>query len=102
MKATAYIVEKYTTLMMVYLESCPLLSINAPITSSTRVSANEVSVSRIKLTHLYLGDKGILEMFTQQTNTGNLLCDRLCTQLWGYEDGRGRGPVSGDKSYADF
>jgi hypothetical protein len=49
-----------------------------------------------------LGDKGILEMFTQQTNTGNLLCDRLCTQLWGYEDGPGRGPVSGDKSYADF
>ena len=64
MKATAYIMEKYPTLMMVYLESCTLLSINAPITSSTRVSANEVSVSRIKLTHLYSVEKGILEMFS--------------------------------------
>ena len=88
--------------MMVYLESCTLLSINAPITSPTKVSANEASVSPIKLTHLYSGDKGILEMFTQQTNTDNLLCDRLCPQLWGYEDGWGRGPISGDKGYADF
>lgn len=31
MKATAYIVEKYPTLMMVYLESRNLLSISAPI-----------------------------------------------------------------------
>lgn len=81
MKATACIMDKYPTLMMVYLESCTLLSISAPITSPTRVSANEASVSPIKLTHLYSGDKGILEMFTQQTHTDNPLHDRLCPQL---------------------
>lgn len=51
--------------MRVYLESYTFLSINAPITPPTRGSADEIGAFPITPTHLYAGDKGVIETFTQ-------------------------------------